>query len=239
MAHFIGIEGLLGAGKTTAGALLAHYYRNKVKALGGDLKLFSNFGLRGAKEMRDYTNWYDVADAHGSIIVWDEAMENFDSRKFSSNDNVVATNILKYCRKMASVQFMIAPNFSNIDTRVRQITEILIRVSKIGNKGIRLEYYDFQAEGSSRGRFLHSRFLPASKVKQIHSLKLFNTHAMVRGFPMPSNERKQKEFWDELEERHNAALERLGLLDDYRDTEDDFVDFSAFDIGEESEEMAV
>ncbi len=213
MAHFIGVQGLLGAGKTTTASMLAHYYKNSVEARGGAIKLFSNYGLRGAQEMAKYQDWYDVADAHGSVIVWDESQTNFDGRQFSSSDNIMATQLLNYCRKMNSVQIMVAPNFSNLDRRIRQLTEVLINVVKCGNKGIRLEYYDYQAGNgeSNFGKFLHSRFLPARKIKQIHSLNLFHTYRMVRGFPMPSTERAKKDFWENLEAFHEQALRRLGI----------------------------
>lgn len=213
MAHFIGIQGLLGAGKTTTASMLAHYYQNRVESLGGSIQLFSNYGLRGAEDMAHYTDWFKVADAHGSVIVWDEGQTQFDSREFSSSDRVFSTQLLNYCRKMNSVQIIIAPNFTNIDKRIRQLTEVLINVVKVGNKGIRLEYFDYQAGNgeSSLGRFLHSRFLPASKVRQIHSLQLFDTYRMVRGFPMPRTERDKKKFWIELEEHHHEALRQRGI----------------------------
>jgi|HigsolmetaAR204D_1030405.scaffolds.fasta_scaffold01825_16 hypothetical protein len=213
MAHFIGIQGLLGAGKTTTASMLAHYYKNRVEALGGSLKLFSNYGLRGAEDMTHFSDWFKVADAHGSIIVWDEGQTQFDSREFSSSDRVFSTQLLNYCRKMNSVQIIVAPNFSNIDKRIRQLTEVLINVVKIGNRGIRLEYYDYQAGNgeSNLGRFLHSRFLPGSKVRQIHGLHLFDTYRMVRGFPMPKTERQKADFWVKLEEHHQEARKRLGL----------------------------
>lgn len=213
MAHFIGIQGLLGAGKTTTASMLAWYYKNKVEARGGSLKLFSNYGLKGATEMDHYDRWHDVAACHGSVVVWDEGQTQFDSREFSSSDRIFSTQLLNYCRKMNSVQIIIAPNFSNIDKRIRQLTEVMINVVKVGNKGIRLEYYDYQAGigHSSYGKYLHSRFLPAGKVRQIHSLNLFDTFRMVRGFPMPKTERDKKKFWVELDESHEAALIRLGL----------------------------
>lgn len=213
MAQFISIQGLLGAGKTTTGSMLAHYYRNKVLAQGGDIALFSNYGLRGSQDMAHFSDWFKVADAHGSICVWDESQTQFDSREFSSSDRIFSTQLLNYCRKMNSVQIFIAPNFTNIDKRIRQLTEVLINVVKVGNKGIRLEYYDYQAGNgeSSFGRFLHSRFLPGKKVKQIHGLHLFDTYRMVRGFPMPKTERQKKEFWVELDERHEAALQARGI----------------------------
>jgi hypothetical protein len=213
MAHFIGIQGLLGAGKTTTASMLAWLYKNKAEARGGSVQLFSNYGLKGAKEMDKYERWYDVCSAHGSVIIWDESQTQFDGRQFSSADRVFATGLLNYCRKMNSVQMLVAPNFKNIDNRIRQLTEILINVVKVGNKGIRLEYFDFQAGNgeTSLGKFLHSRFLPAFKVRQIHKLDLFDTYRMVRGFPMPANERQQKIFWDEIDNRHEEALIRLGL----------------------------
>lgn len=213
MAHFIGIQGLLGAGKTTTASMMAWLYKNKAEARGGDVQLFSNFGLRGAKEMSHYERWYEVAEVHGSVVIWDEGQTQFDSRDFSSGDRIFSTQLLNYCRKMNSVQIIVAPNFSNIDKRIRQLTEVLINVVKVGNKGMRLEYFDFQAGNgeSSYGKFLHSRFLPASKVKQIHSLNLFDTYRMVRGFPMPTTEREKKKFWELIDENHDAALIRLGL----------------------------
>jgi hypothetical protein len=213
MAHFIGIQGLLGAGKTTTASMLAHYYQQKVRARGGDIQLFSNYGLRGANEMKHYNDWLQVADAHGSVIVWDESQTNFDGRQFSSTDNIFATQLLNYCRKMNSVQFLIAPNFANIDRRIRQLTEVLINVVKVGKNGMRLEYFDYQAGNgeSNLGKFLHSRFVPASKIQRIHSLNLFNTYRMVRGFPMPKTERTQRDFWEQLEAHHEEALKRLGI----------------------------
>jgi hypothetical protein len=213
MAHFIGIQGLLGAGKTTTASFMAHYYRNRVRARGGDIKLFSNYGLYGATEMDHHDKWFDVADAHGSVCVWDEGQTQFDARQWSKGDQIFSTQLLNYCRKMNSVQIIIAPNFMNIESRIRQLTEVLINVVKIGKKGMRLEYYDFQAGNakSTYGHFMHSRFIPAWKVKQIHALNLFDTYRMVRGFPMPTTERQQKAFWEELEQRHEAALIAHGL----------------------------
>lgn len=213
MAHFIGIQGLLGAGKTTTASILAHYYKKQVEARGGELQLFSNYSLSGAIEMDKNEKWFQVADAHGSIIVWDEGQTQFDSRDFSSNDRVFSTNLLNFCRKMNSVQIVVSPNFYNIDKRIRQLTEVLINVVKVGKKGMRLEYFDFQAGNaeSNMGKFLHSRFIPASKVKQIHRLELFDTYRMVRGFPMPRTERQQVVFWDELMQRHEDALIAKGI----------------------------
>lgn len=236
MPHFIGIQGYLGAGKTTVASILAHYFRNKVVSRGGDVKIFSNYGLRGSTRMSSPEDWYRVADAHGSIIVWDEGQEQFDSREFSSAERAFSTRLLNYCRKMASVQFIVAPNFSNIDTRVRQLTEVLINVSNISNKGgIRLEFFDYTAgnKTTTLGRYLHTQFLPAYKVRQVHRLRLFNTFRLVSGFPMPKTPREQERFYAQLEEKHYDALRRLGIpVDNEEDLNFDFWEESQR-IGEE------
>lgn len=221
MPHFIGIQGYLGAGKTTAASILAHLFRNKVLSRGGDVKLFSNYGLRGSHRMKSPEDWLLVADAHGSIIVWDEAQEQFDAREFSSSERAFSTRLLNYCRKMASVQIMIAPNFSNLDNRVRQLTEVLINVSQIGTRGIRMEFFDYTAgnKQTTLGRHLHTQFLPAGRVKQVHKLNLFNTFRLVSGFPMPRTPREQEKFYKLLEDRHNESLRRLGIvIEDEEDT---------------------
>lgn len=235
MPHFIGIQGYLGAGKTTVASVLAHLFRNKVRQKGGDIKLFSNYGLRGSQRMASYADWFNVADAHGSIIVWDEAQEQFDGREFSSAERAFSTRLLNYCRKMASVQILIAPNYSNLDNRIRQLTEVLINVSSIGKKGIRMEFFDYTAgnKQTNLGRFLHSQFLPARSVRRIHALNLFRTHRFVSGFPMPRTPREQEKFYEQLQEVHNAALRRLGIETD--DDEADF-DFDSMIFADDPEE---
>ncbi|WP_232700224.1 ATPase [Brevibacillus daliensis] len=228
--HFMGIQGYLGAGKTTAASTLAHLFRNKVIAKGHDVEIFSNYGLRGSKRMNKPDDWLSVAQAHGSIIVWDESQEQFDGREFSSGERAFSTRLLNYGRKMATVQIFIAPNYSDLDTRLRRLTEVLVNVSEVGNKGIRLEFFDYTAgnKQNNLGRFLHQQFIPARKVKQIHNLNLFNTFRLVSGFPMPKTPRAQDEFMKRLEEVHNAKLRELGLPvdDDYS------LDFDISDITE-------
>lgn len=235
MPHFIGIQGYLGAGKTTVASILAHYFRHKVVQRGGDIKLFSNYGLRGSQRMAHYSDWFKVAEAHGSICIWDESQEQFDSREFSSAERAFSTRLLNYCRKMASVQIIVAPNYENIDTRIRKMTEVLIHVSSLGQKGIRLEFFDYTAgnKQTTLGRFLHSQFIPAWKVRQVHALNLFNTFRLVSGFPMPRTPREQEKFYSELEEKHNEALRRLGIpIDEEENIPFDFIEESK-QIGEE------
>jgi hypothetical protein len=205
MPHTIVIHGPLGAGKTTMGSIMAHLYKNKVESQGGTVQLFSNYDLKGSQPMRNYTDWYRVAEARGSICVWDEAHRVIDSRQALKQENILTSHILTYARKMSSIQIFITPSILNLDTRVRGLAEVLISVRK--NKGgITFDYYDFQAATfGAYGKFLHSRFIPSAKIKQIHRLHLFDSHSMVSGFPLPKTEREIEKFLAELERVHDKA----------------------------------
>lgn len=216
MPHIICVQGPLGAGKTTLGSIMAWYYKTAIESRGGHVELFSNYGLAGSTPMRHYTDWYKVAEAQGSICVWDESHRVMDSRQALKHENILTSHVLTYARKMSAIQIFISPVISNLDSRIRQLTEVLISVSKVGNKGMRFQYFDYQAQNYGPfGKYLHSRFLPAGRVRQIHKLNLFDTHSFVSGFPLPKTERESTQFMAELEERHDAARKQKGKKIDY------------------------
>lgn len=200
MAHHFFIQGPLGSGKTFLMSLLAHHWRNKAMAQGADIKLFSNYHLADAAQMDTYQDWYDVAESQGSIVCWDEAQMAFSNRKWSKYGQGVATEIMMYTRKMKSVQIYCSPSIRNVDSRIREIVEVLIDVRKIGKKGFSIRFTDYQT-----GEFMHQQFLPMFKAKKIFKLNLYDTYQMVSGFPLPTTERKGDEFFYELERIHNAA----------------------------------
>lgn len=206
MPHVIGVMGNLGAGKTTIASVITHLYKGQIESNDGKVKLFANYDLTGSTRMKVSEDWFKIADAHGSICVWDEAHRSFNNRTSLSFNNILATDILTFCRKMASIQIFVTPSIKRLDTRIREMLEVLIQVRPMGNKGIRFDYFDFQADGyGQNGQFLHSRFLSGQKVKQIHSLNLFDSHSFVSGFPLPATEREAKVFMEELEKRHDEA----------------------------------
>jgi energy-coupling factor transporter ATP-binding protein EcfA2 len=214
MPHVIGVMGRLGAGKTTIATILSHLYKQTIESRGGWVELFANYELTDSQWMKTADDWFKIADAHGSICVWDEAHRSFDSRKSTSFQNILATDILTFCRKMASIQIFVTPSIKRLDTRIREMLEVLIIVRPMGNKGIRFDYFDFTADAfGPYGQFLHSRFLPAFKVQQIHKLNLFDSHSFVSGFPLPKTEREAAKFMIELEARHDEARKKVrGVL---------------------------
>lgn len=212
MPHLIGISGNLGAGKTTLASILAWYYKSQIESRGGHVELFANYDLRGAQRLAKAEDWYKVADAHGSICVWDEAHRSFDSRRHSQAQNILATEILTFVRKMASIQIFVTPSINRIDTRIREILEVLMIVRKYGKRGVAIDFYDYQADFAGRfGKHLKTQYIPGFRVAQIHRYGLFDSHSFVSGFPLPKTEAAANKFMQELERAHDAARMREGL----------------------------
>lgn len=206
MPHTIVIMGNLGAGKTTMASMMAWLYKGAIEKRGGTVKLFANYDLAGAERLKVAEDWFKVAAAHGSICVWDEAHRSFNSRTSLKSDNIIATDILTFARKMAAIQIFATPSIARLDSRVREMAEVLLHIRPAGNKGMHIDYYDFQADGFGRlGKLIHTRFLSSAKVSQIHKLNLFDSHSFVGGFPLPKNERAAAKFMDQLEAVHDKA----------------------------------
>lgn len=161
-------------------SMMAWLYKGAIEKRGGSVKLFANYDLAGAERLKVAEDWFKVAAAHGSICVWDEAHRSFNSRTSLKSDNIIATDILTFARKMAAIQIFATPSVARLDSRVREMAEVLLHIRPAGNKGMHIDYYDFQADGFGRlGKLIHSRFLSSAKVSQIHKLNLFDSHSFV------------------------------------------------------------
>ncbi|WP_018931353.1 ATPase [Gracilibacillus lacisalsi] len=204
MAHHFFIQGPLGGGKTFLMSLLAHHWKAKTEAQGGRVELFSNYELADSYPMTHYTDWYKVAEAQGSICCWDEAQMAFSNRKWSKYGQGIATETMMFTRKMQSVQFYCSPSINNVDSRIRQIVEVLITTRKIGDKGFSLHFMDYQTR-----EFLHKQFIPMWKAKRFFKLNLYDSWNMVQGFPLPGTEREGKEFFETLNDIHDEARGKI------------------------------
>lgn len=203
MAHHFFIQGPLGSGKTFLMSLLAHHWKLKAESKGAVIKLFSNYHLKDAQQMIDYTDWYEVAEAQGSICCWDESQMAFSNRKWGRYGQGVATEVMMFTRKMKSVQIYCSPSIRNVDSRIRDIVEVLIDVRKVGDKGFSIRFTDYQT-----GQFMHQQFLPMFKAKKIFQLDLYDTYQMVSGFPLPGTEREGEKFFAELERIHDESRKK-------------------------------
>lgn len=203
MAHHIFFEGGLGSGKTFFMTALANLWKEQTNVAGGNVQLFSNYGARGSIPMDNYEAWYEVANAWESIVMWDEAQMAFNNRNWSSTAAQIATEVMFYTRKMQSIQMYASPSIQNVDSRIRQIVEVLFHCRKLGNKGFEALIYDYQTK-----QFLRRVFMPMSTAKKLFKLNLYDTFSMVRGFPLPSNKKETEEFWNTLFEIHQLKHKR-------------------------------
>jgi len=198
--HHLLIQGGLGTGKTLIMTILAHYLKEQAMKKGVTVELFSNYDLKDSTTMLDYTDWYKVAEADTSIICWDEAHVVFNNRAWSKFGQGIATEVAMYTRKLRSIQIYATPNVGNIDSRIRDIIEVVVTMRK-DNAGYHLYFTDFQTK-----EFLKKAFIPAWKAKRIYKLNLYDTYAFVRGFPLPAHERQANEFWEKLDGIHRKKM---------------------------------
>lgn len=204
MPHFVGFQGALGHGKTLNASLLALMWAN---ATDNKTKVFSNFDLKGSISFDHYSKWFDVADALGSLIVWDEAQLQFDRRFWSRN--TIASQILNMTRKLRAVHLFVTPVINTLDSRILDLIEVLVTVRKREGYGIFLDFYEYQDKRyGNYGRHIKTKFMPWITFKKVIRINLYDTYQMVYPFQEPRTEREQIVFLKELQERHRLALDR-------------------------------
>lgn len=204
MPHFVMVQGGLGAGKTLSAATLAHYWRLKS---GGDIRIFSNFDLAESTPFKSVNNWLDIADARGSIILWDEAQNQFDRRNWSRNTWM--SQIFNMTRKLRAVHVFMQPVGMNLDGRILDLVEIMINVTKLEGRSILLDLFEFQDKRfGPNGRYLKTLKMNWTKVRQIQRLELYDTDQLVYPFPTPKTERDQIDLMKEIIDRQQEAVKR-------------------------------
>lgn len=203
-------QGNLGDGKTFGASVLSHYFKARARKAGVKVDLYSNFGLYGSKELRDYKDFYNVARSMNSIAVLDEAHINLDSRMFSRGSNIYMTQFFFYLRKLRCSLFMTSPHIRNLDSRVRQLTNILVDCHKRGG-GFSYDIYDFAGE-----KLVKRLYMPPQVAKKLFEVGLYDTHAIVRNVQFPSNERVFDDFLDKVvAARDDAMRTRQNEVDEF------------------------
>ncbi|WP_074693499.1 ATP-binding protein [Alicyclobacillus hesperidum] len=197
MPNFIMIQGGLGAGKTLLASLLAQYWHLKSD---GELTLYANYELLNARVFHSPEQWIDVAESHGSAIIWDEAQTQFDRRNWQRN--TFMTQIFNYARKMRCVHVFVNPVGTNLDSRILDFIEVFMHVTKSQGRGIRVDIYEYQDKRyGDWGRPLKSLWIPWWKIRQCFALHLYNTDSILYPFPTPKTEVAQ-----------NALLKRIAEM---------------------------
>lgn len=193
-------QGNLGDGKTFGASVLAHYFQARASAAGVPVDLYSNYGLKGSKPLYNYRDFYEVARSPNSIGIMDEAHVNLDSRLFARGSNIYMTQFFFYFRKLHHTTFLTTPSIRNLDSRVRNLTNILVDCRKVG-KSFVYHVYDYAGE-----KLLRRLYLPSQRVKQLFALKLYDTDTIIRNIQFPSTEREFDKFLTEIINVRNESL---------------------------------
>ncbi|MEB8755979.1 hypothetical protein P4G71_16260 [Bacillus cereus] len=185
-------EGFLGSGKTFGMSLFAKYYQEK-----SNCALYSNYGLIGSKPFVNLDTFHDIAKEESSILNLDEGHIDLDARSFSSNSVKFFSQLSYYLRKLRCTLFITAPSFDDLDSRIRGITNVLVRVSN-DKKYFYYKMYDVQSK-----RYLKTMRIQKKKAFAIGS-KVYDTTAMVSPVQVPD---KRQDFMEFLEALKSTAEE--------------------------------
>lgn len=180
------IEGFLGAGKTLLMSLLAKHYQER-----SGCTLYSNYGLIGAKPFTKMEDFLQIAQEPSSILTIDEGHMDLDARSFSSNHVKFFTQVSYYLRKLRCTMIITSPNFSDLDSRIRGITNIYCRV----NKDAKYFYYTMYDVQSAR--YLKTLKIPKDYAFYFGS-QIFDTTKMVTPIQIPATKGDYLEFLETL-----------------------------------------
>ncbi len=184
--NFMIFEGFLGAGKTLGASIYAKYYQQR-----SGCALYSNFGLKGSKPFNSLEDFKEIAKEKSSILVLDEAHMDLDARSFSSNHVKFFTQVSYYLRKLRCTLIMTSPSFSDLDSRIRRITNIYVSVTK-DFRNFSYEMYDIQSR----------KYLKTMQINQQDAFKLadqiFDTFGMVTPVVIPAKKDDFTDFLNEL-----------------------------------------
>lgn len=192
------LDGVMGAGKTLGMSVLAKDWAERSGAT-----LYSNYGLVGSKPFTKFQDFLDVAKQDSSIICLDESHIDLSSRDFNSNSVKFFTNMVFYLRKLRCTLIMTSPLYENIDSRVRQVTNVYIQVSK-DNSYFYYDLYDVQ-----QGRFIKTKKMRLSALDEIKG-SLFNTYEMVTPLEYPEKREHYIQIMELLKKENILYLENKG-----------------------------
>lgn len=199
--------GNLGEGKTFGMSVFAWHFVARARQQGIKADLYANYELIGAKPLNSYRDFYNVARSEASICLMDEAHVNLDSRLFARGANIYMTQFLFYLRKLNASLFMTTPHIRNLDSRMRQLTNILVDCHKLYG-GFLYDIYDFQSE-----RLLRRKFLPKYIAQKIFETGMYDSHAIIRAVDFPSNERAFERFLDTIIEIREGGTPPLEVVE--------------------------
>lgn len=197
--HVVIVDGVMGAGKTLCMSILAKRWQ----AMTG-CTLYSNYGLTGSKELTKFSDFIDVARQPSSIVCLDESHMDLSSRDFNANSVKFFTNLVFYLRKLRCTLFLTSPLFENIDSRVRQVTDIWVHAKKTNSHFI-YDFYDVQ-----NSHYIKSKKLEREVVSKI-ATGIYDTYAMVTPLEYPQKRDEYNLIFEDLKKEHYMYLTKNGV----------------------------
>jgi hypothetical protein len=173
MSNLIMFDGRMGAGKTLGMSIKALLYQKQ-----SGCTLFSNYGLAGSIPFTSFEDFKKVAMQPSSIVCLDESHLDISNRDFSLNSVKFFVNMVWFLRKMRCTLMMTSPLFENIDSKVREVTNVYIHVSQ-SNGYMNYDLYDVE-----QLRFIRSERLSLAKVSEIAE-QIYDTYDMVTPLEYP------------------------------------------------------
>lgn len=185
----------MGNGKTLGMSIVAKDWAERSGAT-----LYSNYGLKGSKPFNSFDDFLDVAVQPSSIICLDEVHNDIDSRDFNTNAVKYFSHIVFYLRKMRCILMMTSPLFDNVESRVRNVTNIVVPVHKDGF------YYYYPFYDTQTDQFLKQKKIRKEIAHNVAS-QIFDTYAMVTPLEYPASRDEFKKLLSDLKATNKDYLE--------------------------------
>jgi hypothetical protein len=190
-------DGRMGSGKTTLMSLEALTYQQM-----SGCTVFSNYGLTGSIPFTSFEDFKKVAVQPSSIICLDESHLDISNRDFNSNSVKFFVNMVFFLRKLRCTLMMTSPLFENIDSKVRDVTNIYIHCSKHSGF-LHYEYYDVE-----RLKFIKSKRISENKVSEIMPF-IYDTYEMVVPLEYPKTRDEYLSIFDEVKSLNKGYIKTL------------------------------
>jgi len=194
-------DGYMGSGKTTKMSLDALIYQQE-----SGCTLFSNYGLKGSIPFTSFEDFKKVAVQPTSIICLDESHMDISNRDFSTNSVKFFVNMVWYLRKMRCTLMMTSPLFENIDSKVRQVTNVLVQCKK-RNGYLTYDFWDVQEQG-----YLKTNRISEQKVSEIMG-HVYDTYSMVTPLEYPKTREEYLKVFEEVKILNQQYVDSLRNLE--------------------------
>lgn len=197
MANLMMFDGYMGSGKTALMSISALYYQKM-----SGCTLFSNYGLSGSLPFSRFDDFKKVAVQPSSIVCLDESHLDISNRDFNSNSVKFFVNMVFFLRKLRCTLMMTSPLFLNIDSKVRDVTNVYIHCSKYDGF-LNFEYYDVE-----RLRFIKKRRISQITVSQIMPF-IYDTYEMVTPLEYPKDRQEYLKVFSEVKALNKQYMESI------------------------------